>query len=185
MGSPLDRSFDVDTGRTAPTTYQLKKVKSIHRRIAEKVAIGMKDKDIAQVHGVSAQMVRYTRNDPMVKQYLGMVEGAIAADVLAVQEEIIELAPYALRVIEQIMLDNGTPAKLRLDAARDLLDRAGLGGVKKVAHQNTDMLHKADIDEIKARAKQAGIVSISDATIVSETSANSVQSVNKDEGAQA
>lgn len=145
-------------GRKAPSRYELQKVKNKHRRIAEDVVLGGKDKDIAAKHGVTPQMVAYTRESALVQQYLGFMEGAIQADTLELAREIRELAPYALRVMETIMLNPSTDNKLRAGLAQDILDRAGHGAVKQmaVAHGH---LSAADIDDIKKRARNAGVVS--------------------------
>lgn len=120
--------------------------------------LGGTDKDIAKKHGVTPAMVAYTRESALVKQYLGFMEGAIQADTLELAREIRELAPYALRVMETIMLNPASDDKLRAGLAQDILDRSGHGAVKKMAVAH-GQLTSSDIAEFKERARSAGVVS--------------------------
>jgi hypothetical protein len=157
MSTALSRSFSPSSGRAAPGAYQLKKMKSIHKRIAEQVAVGSNDKTIAESLGVTTQMVAYTRKSRIVQEYLGLLEEDIRDDAIDVAREIQELSPFAIRTIETTMLDPLTDRKLRTELAKDILDRAGHSPVHRsegiVAHMTRN-----DIEEIKQRARSSGVV---------------------------
>lgn len=74
-------------------------------------------------------------------------------DAVEVQKEIQALAPYALNVMEELMLDRTTKQEVRAKLAGSILDRAGHGAIRK--HQVlTGHLTKEDMDEIKKEAAQ-------------------------------
>jgi len=157
MGSPaLQRQFDVDTGKKAPGTFQLQKMRAKHRRIAEDVAVGMSDREVAKRHKVSPQTVANTRKSPVVMAYLGIVEGAIAAERLGVAREMDEISPFAVRTLEVLMLDRNVDDRLRAKIAHDFLDRTGHTPVKKmaIAHASITDDDLADIN------RRAGIVDV-------------------------
>ena len=166
MSVALDRVFAPKTGTEAPGVYQLQKMKDIHRRIAEGIFVGEKDKDIAGRLGVSTQMVAYTRESPIVQRYLGLLNGAASADALDVAQELRGLSPYAVKVMEVLMLDPGSGGRLRFDIGKDILDRAGHGATHKLAVQHSNYMSDDDIKEIKMRARRDGPVA--EATILEE-----------------
>lgn len=63
-------------------------------------------------------------------------------------------APVALRVIERLVSDEATHPKIRLDAAKTILDRAGYIGPKaREADKSGDQpLHELSTDELRALA---------------------------------
>ena len=156
---PTARTFDISTGRTSGAgKYKLQKMKDRHKRIAERVAAGQKDTEIARDLGVTPQMVAYTRESPIVQGYLQAVSGAMEKRALDIGGEIRALAPYALATIEDVMLNPHNDPKVRLNAAQDLMDRAGHGAVKKVAVGH-GQLTEDDINDIKARARGSNMIS--------------------------
>jgi len=152
------RIFDIDSGRTSPGSYQLKKMRAVHRRIAEHAALGMKDKDIAAVVGVTPQTVSYTRKSQVVQDYMDILESAAAGQTIDTLKELRELAPFAARTLEILMLNPNTDDKIRASVAQDLLDRAGYAPVKKVATAHMNVLDTQDIKDIKKRAREAGVM---------------------------
>jgi hypothetical protein len=66
-----------------------------------------------------------------------------------------DIAPVAIRVIEELMLSQDVPPQTRLSAARDMLDRAGLIPPKRAEH--VDPLETKDLREM-TRAELEAIV---------------------------
>ena len=175
------RIFDIDTGRKSPGSYQLKKMKAVHRRIAEHAALGLPDKDIATLVGVSPKTVSYTRNSKVVQDYMDILEKAAQGQTVDTLTELRELAPFAARTLEVLMLNPNTDDKIRASVAQDLLDRAGYAPVKKVATAHMNVLDTKDIAEIKQRAREAGVMLKSPEPDASTVQELDIESESEDE----
>lgn len=78
-------------------------------------------------------------------------------DAVDISQEIKALAPAAVKVLEELM-DNDLP-NIKLKAAQDVLDRAGFAAVKTIQTANIHAhLTREDIDDIKKRAKDIGLL---------------------------
>lgn len=70
-----------------------------------------------------------------------------------------QLSPLAIRTLRELISSPNTPPSTRLQASRDILDRAGLVPPKrseldlKVESKSIDMLTRAELEEIVARTK--------------------------------
>lgn len=75
----------------------------------------------------------------------------LAAIQMAVGRRLIEGAPIALKVLQDMVKDTGTPGKLRLDAAKTLLDRAGhvAPRAKQADSGAGKALNEMSIDELR------------------------------------
>jgi len=132
-----------------PRKYQIQNIWDIHHRIMQLALIGMKQGDIARELGVSGTMVSYTLNSEVVKRQMAVMRGAADAEALDIAIEIRRLAPIAVKKLEELM--NSENERIKLDTAKDVLDRAGYGAAKRldISHHLT----ADDIEQIKERAK--------------------------------
>ncbi len=145
--------------------YQVQKVQARHREIARLILIGLKDTVIAETMDITAQTVRNTKNNPMIKKQLDLMLAVRDVEAIDVARRIQKIAPMALDLLEDIL--NGKVEKPELDsdkyemvsvgqrftAARDWLNRAGHGEIKKVAGViGHGYLSSDDVDELKKRA---------------------------------
>lgn len=80
------------------------------------------------------------------------------AVAFAVRARLAASTPMALKVIETIAKDDTLPAKVRLDAAKTLLDRAGHVAPRAVAPDNATEtpLHEMTVDQLKDLASRLG-----------------------------
>lgn len=111
--------------------------------------IGQKQAQIANAMGLSRQAVSYTVNNPMAQELIhNVLEGA---DV-TIKHRLEVLGPQAVDVIEDVMLNEDEPSKLRTHLACHVLSCIGYGPVSKVegtvAH---GLFTSADIEELKTR----------------------------------
>ena len=76
------------------------------------------------------------------------------AVALAVRERLVASAPMALRVIEMLMNNESISPKVRLDAAKALLDRAGYVPPRPRNETNAGekLLHEMSVDELREMA---------------------------------
>lgn len=141
--------------RRSPTrrAYEISHMTDRHHEIARRLLLGQSNKEVAQAMGITPQMVSIVRNSGCVREKLTTMHGARDLDSVDLAKEIRELAPKALRVMEELLESHDTPKHVRLAAARDMLDRAGFAPVKKVDLNNQHIvLSGEDIERMKQRA---------------------------------
>ena len=143
---------------TGNRKYQIKQLWSRHEEINRRLLLGQKSKDIANDLNISEATVSYTKNSKLAQKELGIMKAARDANSVDVAQQIQEIAPQALEILEEIMQGDETQQSLKAKVATDLLDRAGYTPPKKVLGM---VAHKHftgdDIEKIKARAKKVGI----------------------------
>ena len=137
--------------------YQIEQMWDLHHEVCRLALIGMKQVDIASHLGVSPVMVSYTLRSPIVRRQMDAMQADRNLEAIDVAQEIKDLAPKAVQVLEEMM--NGDLPNLKLKAATDILDRAGHAAVKTLRTEN---LHahftSEEIQDIKRRAKEVGLL---------------------------
>lgn len=137
--------------------YQIEQLWEVHHEVCRLALIGMKQVDIANHLGVSPVMVSYTLRSPIVQRQLNQLKAVRDLDAIDVSKEIQELAPRAVKVLEELM-DNELP-NIKLKAATDILDRAGHAAVRTLRTENIHAHFTADeITDIKKRAREVGLL---------------------------
>lgn len=158
--------YDPESVRHVPQefrkSFKVSEMWDIHREISRRVALGEKNKDIAEALGVSEVMVSYTKHSPVVEKNTDILRGAMDADTIDLGIRIQQIAPKALDLIEEA-LNSGTVHNEKIaggtiiKVAERHMDRAGFAPVKKVAVA-TGKLTPDQIEKIKQRAISSGIV---------------------------
>jgi len=136
--------------------YVIQTMWDTHREILRLAVTGMQGVDIADTLGITAAMVSYTLNSPIAKREIELLRAARDLDAVDVAKRIQEVAPIALKVLEDLLIDGmeGT----RFKTATDILDRAGHAAVRTLRTESVSMhLTREDIDDIKSRAKEIGL----------------------------
>jgi len=129
----------------------------LHHEVCRLALIGMKQIDIANHLGVSPVMVSYTLRSPIVRRQLDQLKAVRDIEAIDISKEIQELAPRAVKVLEELM--NGDLPNLKYKAAADVLDRAGFAAVHTLRTENIHAHFTADeIADIKKRAKEVGLL---------------------------
>lgn len=140
---------------TGERKYQIEHMWNVHHEILRLSLTGMKGVDIARQLNISEATVSTTLNSEIAKRKMARLQGARDMDAVSVSKKIQELAPKAVEVLDKL-LDSQVEA-IKFRTAADVLDRAGHGAVKKELNISGH-LSKEDIDEIKNRAKEIGLV---------------------------
>ena len=135
--------------------YNLQKMREVHHEIVRRLVLGQKIKVIAEQLGVTEAMVQYTKNSPIVKQHMRIIQGARDHSTAEVMEQIREIAPLALNKLEEILISESANDTDKRLVAKDLLDRAGYNPIHKHDHRHAH-LTSSDLDNIKNKAKEAG-----------------------------
>lgn len=119
-------------------------------------SLGLNRQQIAQAMEVTPQTVSNVTNSSLGKEKLSLLRGTRDANTLDTLERIQGLTEKALDVYDEIFEEDGVPRNLKLHAAKDVLDRAGFGAVKKIDLRSiSGRLSEEDIKELKERGELA------------------------------
>jgi hypothetical protein len=141
---------------TGNRRYSLQRLNQVHKEILRRHFVGQKAVEIAAELNLSPVTVSYTINNPLAKEMLQDLDAGADASVQDVPARIREIAIDAVEVLNEMVIDKGTPPALRLRAATDVLDRAGHGAVKKVEGRVAHGYFTSDeISRLVAEAKAA------------------------------
>ena len=139
-----------EQGPTQPLTYLWER----HKEIARRLVAGDRQKDIADDMKMTYSRMSIICNSPAFKSQLERLSMGADNGALDVQDRVTALSSDAMAVLEDV-LQNGEdlPKKLQVDVARDIMDRAGHGAVKKTA-TITATLGADDIAEMRQRRER-------------------------------
>lgn len=143
-----------EPGTRVRRTFEVQTLWQQHHEIVRRRLLGQKVVDIAAAMGVTREMVSYTLSSPAVKEKLEVMRGAVDAATVDVATQIANLAPRAVAVMEELLESDRFQWKYA--AAKDILDRAGHGPVKKIdARVTTAVLDRETLEELKQRRTDA------------------------------
>lgn len=146
--------------------YSLQQTWDIHHEIMRLSLVGMKHRDIAAYLGITAQMVSYTLNSPLVRDKMANMAAARDIEAVDVAKEIRDLAPKALRVLEDVLDSDSCREADKIRAATDILDRAGHAAIRTVRTENVHAhFTKEELEDIKQRARDMGLLADSQPVI--------------------
>jgi predicted transcriptional regulator len=119
--------------------WEPKKLNSRHKQIIAMSAAGVRNKDIADLLGMSQSRVSVILNDPRSR----VLERQLASDVVSqiatdVSERIQGAAGEAFDVVKNLM-DNADSERVRQTSAFDILDRAGFKPKETTANLNLNV----------------------------------------------
>ena len=136
-----------EQGPSQPLTFLWER----HKEIARRLVAGDRQKDIADDMKITYSRMSIICNSPAFKSQLERLSIGADNGALDVQDRVTALSSDAMAVLEDV-LQNGEhlPKKLQVDVARDIMDRAGHGAVKKTA-TITATLGADDIAEMRIR----------------------------------
>lgn len=138
--------------------YQIQNIWNQHHEIMRLSLVGWKGSEIARHLNISEAMVTYTLNSEIVRRQMSVMQGARDADSLDIAIELKRLAPICIAKLEEVLRDENSQARLRVDVAKDILDRAGYAAQRNLKVDVTGHLSEEDIERIKIRAAEAGIL---------------------------
>lgn len=139
-----------EQGPSQPLTFLWER----HKEIARRLVAGDRQKDIADAMKITYSRMSIICNSPAFKSQLERLSIGADNGALDVQDRVTALSSDAMAVLEDV-LQNGDhlPKKLQVDVARDIMDRAGHGAVKKTA-TITATLGADDIAEMHKRRER-------------------------------
>lgn len=107
-----------------------------HSEIARRLILGQTQAQICRELGMNQGRMSLIVNSPLFVREVKRLERERDAVTVDVTRQIREAAPDALEVLQRTMY-MGKTERIKYDAARDLLDRAGYSAVQKVAVATT------------------------------------------------
>lgn len=136
-----------------PERFQVKKLWDRHKEICRLSAVGMSQVDIAEQLGLSPVTVSYTLRSPLVRHQIDLLQAGRDEAAVNLIEQIEEMAPKAVALLDFAMDDETQPMPTRLQASREL--RGWMEFVLPKKREVTTLgalLSLDDIKEIKAEA---------------------------------
>ena len=125
-----------------------------HKEIMRRLVAGDRQVDIARDMQMTQSRMSIICNSPAFKTQLERLSLGADNNALDVQDRVTALSIDAMSVLEDVLQNGeGVPKKLQVDVARDIMDRAGHGAVKKTA-TITATLGADDIAEMRQRRER-------------------------------
>ena len=146
---------------SARRVWQVAQLWDNHKEVARRLALGQKNVTIAAAVGMSPMAISNIKNSPVTQEYVANLQGARNSATVDILENIREMAPKALKLLDDIIQGKESEASpaLRANVAKDILDRAGYSAVKNL---NVRSIHAvvspADLEAIKKRALEIAVV---------------------------
>lgn len=157
MENTIEQTPDYKDRRVSenPERFQVKKLWQRHKEICRLAALGMKQVDIAEQLGLSTVTVSYTLRSPLVKHQVQLLQAGRDEAAINLIEQIEEMAPKAVALLDFAMDDETQPMPTRLQASREL--RGWMEFVLPKKRETVTLgalLSLDDIKEIKAEAQR-------------------------------
>lgn len=158
-------------GKTPLTSAHLKDVEdlwSTHREVARLSVMGFKQQQIAERLGMTVLGVGQILKNPTVRNHIKTMNEVRDVKAVDVGQQLKGLASLAASKIEQILSieeEEPSPSMLtiQLSAAKDVLDRAGFGAIRKSAtvakHTHSIEGQEEVLKRVRSRAIEVGLAS--------------------------
>ena len=146
----------------------LKRIRNIHKEIVRLAMLGAKNTAIADELGVTARLVHMVLSNPIIKEEMSKMQLQADTDTVDIAEQIHSGSKEAVVLLNKVIRGDEGDADIRtrVNAAQDLLDRAGYGKITKVQGRiQHGYSGQIGIEAIKRRAREVGIIN---GTIVEE-----------------
>jgi len=150
--------------------YEVQHMWERHHEIVRMTLLGMSPTHIAEKLHITNQTVSNTLNSKIVRDKLQILRAERDASSVDVASAIKNLAPKCIEAIDGILTREGVSDAVRLNAAKDILDRNGHAAPKVIQTQNIHgVFSKEDLIEMKANARALAMESgIIEAEVVDE-----------------
>ena len=151
--------------------YEPKILQTRHREILRRLALGQTRGQVATDLGVSVATISYTQHSSLGRAQLAILQHGRDGAVQDISEQIQELLPVAIQVMEgglngyidPVEYSNVTPAQ-RISVARDILGRGGHVAPTRVQGQ-IDHYHKLTADDISGIKERAAANALINGTL--------------------
>lgn len=156
---------DIDSSRQKE--WELQRLRGVHFSIIRLHCAGLRNVEIAERLGITSATVTNVLNSEVGRQQIAIIQATRTGTFVETQTHIEELAPVAVLTLGNVLLDPAAKHGDKIRAADSLLDRAGFKQPDRTVHE---YLSSDDLEDIKKRARQNGILANADATDVEDIS---------------
>jgi hypothetical protein len=159
----IDRRFNSDK---KPRAYKdIGNLWEKHYEMLRLCSLGMTNPQIAETLGVSVYTVKNITESTLGRQHLMVLRGSRDADTVDLMQRIRDFGPKCLDVLEDVIAGKnvgGEKPKLtvRVNAAKDYLNRIPEVSPHSRRDNRTALMTLEDIQNIKRRAMESGIVDV-------------------------
>lgn len=146
---------------TGHRQFEVQKIWNITHEIMRLHILGLKNVEIASRLDITAQTVSNCINSSIVKRQISIMQAARDVEAVNVTKRVLEMAPKALDVLEEVMTSETETGSVRLRAAVEVLNRnAETAPVRKTeTHARYEhFLRGKHIDEVKKIARERGLL---------------------------
>jgi len=133
----------------------LQELKTKHREIARLLLEGIKPAQISERFDMPLSTVYNIQSDPLFKAHTMRLSDEIDQEVIKVRKRLAEMNSKALDALDDLLTYDNIPPAVRLNTAKDVLDRNGFAPAQNVNH-NHAYFTAQDLLELKQRARNAG-----------------------------
>ncbi len=139
--------------------FHLRNLHDGHKAVNRRLVLGQSNKDIAREVGCSEQQVSIIRNSGKGIAHREGLASAADRQVAEVLTHIQETAFDNILELERIRANPSAAAAVRAKVSMHLLACAGIAPVQKVQIESQNVhLNGKDIEELKQRARDAGVL---------------------------
>lgn len=143
---------------TGSRKYEITHMWARHKLIVTMAAEGLNNKQIAEALDCTPQTVSNTLNSQVAQDELVEIQQGQKDHAKMIVEQIADIAPRAIEVLEDLMDDDMVSPNTRANIANKFLDRAGHMPTQKVQSIHGHFVASNEtLNEIKENAKKAGI----------------------------
>lgn len=106
--------------------YVITELRAKHQEVVRLLAMGLKNTEIAEQLGCTAQSISIIANSPVAQARVSELQAERDESVVDVRNQIRSLAPRAIELYREVLEGEHIDIKQRLHAADQILDRGGV-----------------------------------------------------------
>lgn len=132
-------------------SWELKRLKALHREIIRQHILGLSNVEIAAKLGCTKQTVSNTLTSKVAREQIAVMQGVMDMGTMDIIEYMKHNSMPVVLEMEEMIEDPATPHAVRAGLMKDWLNRAGFAPVQKIATLHGELTSQ-DIEDIKNRA---------------------------------
>ena len=159
--------------------FEVQAMWNITQEIMRLHILGIKNVKIANKLNITAVTVSNALNSSLVRKQVAIMQAARDVDTVNISRRILELAPKAIDVMEEVMASESETGAVRLRAATELLNRnSETAPVRRLEASGgfDHYLRGKHIEEVKKLAKERGLIGTSSKEPIEEASFETIDS---------
>ncbi len=162
---------------------EVEEMQAKHREIVRLSALGKKNIEIARMLGCCAGTVQKVLEMPITQRYKADLQASRDEYLMAAQEELTELLPSVTQLYRDIInQDIQTKIELRVDLAKDIMDRMGLPKTKKSIIESANISAKITAKDLEALRANKDQTELAEDAVVENAEEQNKEQENNEQG---